>query len=285
MDRRVLRSFPLLLLLFALNAGPAAAQTRIEENDPTVVYSGNWYSNGSSANSGSRAALTNTNGARATITFNGTGITWFGMKDGWAGLANVYLDGTMTVVDTYGPGAYQQPLFMARGLAAGPHTLSIEVTHERGSQTQGSWVWIDYFVVDNGAPVQGGVTAMGRIEENHPALLFTGRWYSNASGVHNEGRAALAMDATASVTVAFDGTGISWVGYRDEWSGMARVFIDGALRTTIDSYLSPPRARMTLYTINNLSAGAHTLRIEATGTRNESSRGSWIWIDSFDIVP
>jgi hypothetical protein len=285
MDRPVLRAFPLLLLLFALNASPASAQVRIEENDPTVVYSGNWYSNASAANSGGRSALTNTNGARATITFNGTGITWFGMKDGWAGLANVYLDGTMTVVDTYGTGGYQQPMFMARGLAPGPHTLSIEVTHERGSQTQGSWVWIDYFVIDNGAPVQGGVTAMGRIEENHAALLFTGRWYSNTSPVHNEGRAALAMDPTSSVTVGFDGTGISWVGYRDEWSGMARVFIDGVLKTTIDAYLSPPKSRMTLYTINNLPAGAHTLRIEATGTRNESSRGSWIWVDSFDITP
>jgi hypothetical protein len=288
MSRPVIRSFLLLLLLFALHVTPALAQsegpTRVEENDPTVVYSGNWYSNGSSAHSGNRAALTNTNGARATITFNGTGITWMGMKDGWAGLANVYLDGTMTVVDTFGTGGYQQPMFMARGLAAGPHTLSIEVTHERGSQTQGSWVWIDYFLIDNGSPVPGGVTATGRVEESHAALLYSGRWYSNASAAHSSGRAALAMDAVSSVTVAFDGTGIAWIGYRDEWSGIARVFVDGVLKTTIDAYLAPARARATLYTIDALPAGAHTLRIEATGTRNESSRGSWMWVDSFDIT-
>ena len=288
MSRPVIRLFLLFIVVSALNVTAAAAQgggpTRVEENDPTVVYSGNWYANGSTAHSGSRAALTNTNGARVTITFNGTGITWYGMKDGWAGLANVYLDGTMTVVDTFGTGGYQQPMFMARGLAAGPHTLSIEVTHERGSQTQGSWVWIDYFQIDNGSPVQGGVSATGRVEESHAALLYSGRWYSNASAVHSGARAALAMDATSSVTVAFDGTGIAWIGYRDEWAGMARIFIDGVLKTTVDTYLAPARARATLYSIGALPPGAHTLRIEATGTRNESSRGSWIWLDSFDIV-
>lgn len=288
MLRPVFHAFLPLFLVFAFHVSPARAQgdasTRVEENDPTVVYGGNWYSNGSTSHSGSRAALTNTNGARVTITFTGTGITWMGMKDGWAGLANVYLDGTMTVVDTYGSGGYQQPMFMARGLAAGPHTLSIEVTHERGSQTQGSWVWIDYFLIHNGSPVPGGVTATGRVEESHPALLFSGRWYSNASGVHSGERAALAMDGSSSVTVAFDGSGITWIGYRDEWSGIARVFVDGVLKTTIDAYLAPSKARATLYTIDALPAGAHTLRIEATGTRNESSRGSWIWLDSFDIV-
>lgn len=286
MSRQVLSSFLFLPLLVVLQVSAALAQgTRVEHNDPTVVYSGNWYTNSSVAHSGGLAALTNTRGARATITFIGTGITWFGMKDGWSGLANLYLDGTMTVVDTYGAdNAYQQPIFMARGLAPGAHTLSIEVTHERDTQTQGSWVWIDYFVIENGSPVPGGVTATGRIEENHPALLFSGRWFSNVSAVHSGGRAALAMDAGSSVTVGFDGTGIALVGYRDEWSGMARIFVDGVMKTTIDTYLAPSRAKATLYTIGALPAGAHTLRIEITGTRNESSRGSWIWLDSFDIM-
>ena len=30
--------------------------------------------------------------------------------------------------------------------------------------------------------------------------------------------------------------------------------------------------------------GTHSMTIEATGTRNESSKGSWIWLDSFDVV-
>jgi hypothetical protein len=272
--------------LFALNVSSAIAQvTRVEQNDPSITYSGNWYTNSSSAHSGGLAALTNARGARATITFTGTGITWLGVMDGWAGLANVYLDGRMTVVDTFGSGGYQQPLYIARGLTSGTHTLSIEVTHERDANTQGSWVWIDAFNIENGSTVPGGVRAgTGRVEENHPALVFAGRWFSSDSAAHSGGRAALAMDAGSRVSISFEGTGISWVGYRDEWSGIGRVFVDGEIKTTIDAYLAPARPRTVLYTIGALPPGTHTLTIEATGTRNESSKGSWIWLDAFDVA-
>ena len=36
--------------------------------------------------------------------------------------------------------------------------------------------------------------------------------------------------------------------------------------------------------LKNESAAAHTFTIEATGTRNESSKGSWVWLDSFDVL-
>jgi hypothetical protein len=286
---RVITAFRAVLFIAALVAmgRPAAAQNiaRIEQDNPSIVYSGNWYSNTSNAHSQGLAALTNTRGARATLTFTGTGIAWLGVKDGWSGLANVYLDGRMQVVDTFGSGGYQQALFAAGGLSSGPHTLSIEVTHERNDRTQGSWVWIDAFLIENGEPVPGGVTAtIGRVEENHPALVYSGRWFANAGTAHSRGAVALAMDAGARVTVAFEGTGIRWIGYRDEWSGVARIFVDGDLKSTVDAYLAPSHAQATLYQLDGLAPGPHTLAIEATGTRNESAKGSWIWVDSFDVV-
>jgi len=56
-------------------------------------------------------------------------------------------------------------------------------------------------------------------------------------------------------------------------------FTEGASRTGF-SYI----AQTTLYTITNLASGAHTLTVEVTGAHNESSKGSWIWVDAFDIV-
>lgn len=136
--------------------------------------------------------------------------------DGWAGLATVYLDGAMTVVNTYREvGDYQHSIYTARGLSSGPHTFSIEVTHERGEGTDGSWVWIDAFDIENGAGIPGGITApAGRIEENHPALVFIGRWYANANPAHSQGNAVLAMDAGSRATITFNGTGVSRVGAR-----------------------------------------------------------------------
>src|SRR5687767_5242409 len=119
--------FLLLLTTFAIS--PALAQggpvTRVEQDDPSVTYSGNWYSNTGDNHSGGTAALTNTRGARATVTFTGTAIRWIGVVDPWSGLATVSIDGTMTVLDTYADtSGHQRVLYAATGLAAGPHTLS-----------------------------------------------------------------------------------------------------------------------------------------------------------------
>ena len=80
-------------------------------------------------------------GARVTLTFIGTAITWIGIKDAWSGLATLHLDGDMATIDSVSATAQQQhALFSATGLRRGPHTLSIEITHERGPGTEGSWV-------------------------------------------------------------------------------------------------------------------------------------------------
>ena len=263
-----------------------SAGTRIEETDKSITYTGNWYTNASTPNSGGGAALTNAIGATAVVTFTGTGITWIGVLDPWAGMATVYLDGTKNTVDTYGTTTlYQQTLFRVSGLAKGPHTLSIEVTHMRDANGLGSWVWIDGFDVENGAGVAGGVAATtGRVEQNNAALTYTGAWFPNISVQHSGGNALLATDAGSRATINFNGTGITWIAYRDEWSGIARVYADGILKATIDTYLTPSQAQTGLYAINGLASGTHTLTIEATGTRNPASGGSWIWVDAFDVV-
>jgi hypothetical protein len=274
-----------VFIAFTLTSARAQSITRIEQNDPSVTYSGNWYTNTSTANTGGLAALTNTRGARASLTFTGTGINWLGVSDGWGGLATVYVDGVMTLVNTYGnESRYQRSIFSARGLANGPHTISIEVMHERGAGTEGSWVWIDAFEIEGGKPIPGGITApAGRVEDTDPSLVFSGRWYSKMDSQHSGGRAVLAMDPGFRVDLHFNGTGVSWIGYRDEWSGLARVYVDGEPKTTIDNYRSPAEARGVLYHIEGLSPGAHSLTIEVTGTRSASAKASWIWIDAFDV--
>ena len=277
----------LLVLTFSATTGRAQSNTRIEQNDPSVTYTGNWYANSSAANSGGLAALTNTRGARVSLAFTGTGINWIGASDRWAGLATVYVDGVMTVVNTYtSESVPQRVLFAAHGLGDGPHTISIEVMHERGPATEGSWVWIDAFEIEGGAPIPGGITAStGRIEDHNPSIAFSGRWYTNSNAVHSGGTAVLAMDPGFRLSLDFRGTGISWIGYRDEWSGLARVYVDGEAKTTIDCYQSAAAAQAVLYNVSGLAAGPHSLTIEVTGTRNANAKGAWIWVDALDVMP
>jgi hypothetical protein len=283
---RVVRIFLLLVAAAGVCPSSSFAQTRIEQNDPAIVYSGNWYTNDGAANTGGHAVLTNTRGARASITFNGTGISWIGVADAYAGLATVYLDGSMQVINTYNPiSQYQRVLFSASSLAPGVHTFSIEITHERGPGTDGSWVWIDAFDIV-GTAVAGGVTAgTGRIEQNNPAMTYLGHWYANNNSNLSGGAAALATDAGSRASLSFTGSGVSWITYQDQWSGVARVYVDGELKMTTDNYASPARAGISAYNIGGLAPGTHTITIEATGSRNSSAQGSWVWVDAFDVVP
>jgi hypothetical protein len=93
------------------------------------------------------------------------------------------------------------------------------------------------------------------------------------------------MDTGARATVTFTGTGAKWIGYRDQWSGIARVYVDGVLQATIDTYASPSQGQAVLYTAAGLTGGVHSLTIEVAGAHGAMSGGSWVWVDAFDITP
>jgi hypothetical protein len=259
--------------------------TQIVQTDPSIVYTGVWYNDYETPNIGGSATLTNDKGATATLSFTGTGITWIGVLDQYSGIAQVYLDGTPNIVDTYGPNTlYQQPLFSVHGLAAGPHTLSIQVLHQRDGETQGSWIWINAFNIENGSGIVGGLSATaGRVEQNNPAVTYSGNWYLNTNPAMSGGTAVLALDPGSAATISFIGTGINWIAYRDQWSGIANIYVDGKLTATVDAYSAANLAQTVGYSVTGLNSGAHTLTIAVTGTHSASSGGSWIWVDAFDV--
>jgi hypothetical protein len=81
--------------------------------------------------SGETAMFSTMAGARATLTFTGTSVTWIGDRSLETGIAQVSLDGGLPVdVDTFANvlGTSQAPIFSQRGLTPGTHTLTIKVT-------------------------------------------------------------------------------------------------------------------------------------------------------------
>ena len=98
------------------------------------------------------------------------------------------------------------------------------------------------------------------------------------------GSAKLSMTTGSRATFSFTGTSVSWIGYRDQWSGIANVYIDGVLKGSVDMYVSPKQAQAVAYSISGLSWGTHSIVVEATGTKRSNALGSWIWVDAFDYV-
>ena len=93
------------------------------------------------------------------------------------------------------------------------------------------------------------------------------------------------MDAGSTATVKFSGRGVSWIGYRDAWSGIANVYVDGVPKGSIDTYAAADTPQATVYNIAGLSNGQHTLTIQVTGTHWAASAASWVWVDAFAVTP
>lgn len=282
--------FLLLLAMTAVTAASARAQTNVthyEQDDPRITYTGTWYPNSNSLNSGGSSTLANLKGSQAVVTFNGTGINWLGTSDPFSGYCYVYLDGVPSQVDT-GNGTntlYRQSLFSAHNLTPGMHTLTIEITHSHDEVTDQSWIWVDAFEVDNGTLVSpGAIATAGLVEQTSPAVWYGGHWFQNMSAQNSGGSVNSAVDSGAWVQLSFNGTGVDWIGYRDEWSGMAQVYVDGTLQSTVDTYSTPSQTQTKVYSVAGLAAGTHTLKIVVMGTQDASSAGPWVWVDAFRVT-
>jgi hypothetical protein len=278
--------------------------TRTEQESSSVSFSGNWYDDSLAPFSGGSAREAMDPGASATFTFTGSAVRWIGYRDEWSGIATVYLDGQLqATVDTYAtPSQAQTIVWSATALGAGSHTLTIKATGTHDASSLGSWIWVDAFDVDTiaaagtssavtastaAATTTGGPAAntVTRIEQDNSAVSHAGNWFVKNLATASAGSAWMAMDAGSTVTLSFTGTAVSWIGYQDAWSGIAKVSVDGSAVGQVDTYSATDKAKSAVYTLTGLSQGNHELTIEVTGTKDGSSAGSWVWVDAFDVTP
>jgi hypothetical protein len=263
---------------------PPSGWTRLEQNDSSIAYSGEWYPNSNPNESGGTAVLALS--GSATFSFSGTGARWIGFSDPWSGIASVYVDGSLqAAVDTYSAGSeYQAIQYTVSGLAPGNHTLKIEATGQRNGQALASWIWIDAVEFMSGSGGDGGppIVSWTRIEQNSSSVDYSGEWHVNSNPNESGGNALLALSGSA--LLHFSGTGARWIGFSDPWAGIAHVYVDRELKGPVDTYAASDTYQAVQYAITGLAPGEHTLTIEATGEQNSAAQAAWIWIDAFEYT-
>ena len=263
------------------NGVPPSAQQRIEESAPAVSFTPGWQASGGGwfAWSGGAAAETALPGARATLNFSGTSVTWIGYRSGRSGIARVYLDGVQLAdVDLFArTDEVRAPILTLNGLAPGAHSLVIEATGLRNAEAVQSLVQVDAF--DLPAP------AVSHLQETDPDLAISGTWAAETSGIAwSAGNAGVSGIAGARATLTFRGTAIAWRGYRGPDAGIARVYLDGAFAAEVDLYAPTHYVQDVVYAASGLADGTHTLAVEATGLRHPSSSAARVVVDAFDVT-
>jgi hypothetical protein len=128
---------------------PTSTTTRVQDGSSKIAYSGSWYLRTSRAYSGGTARNANASTAKATFTFNGTGVRWIGRRAANGGYAYVYVDGVYKgKIDCYASSAKSKVgLYTITGLPAGSHKIEIRVRHEKRAASSNFWVWLDAFDV------------------------------------------------------------------------------------------------------------------------------------------
>ena len=269
------------------NAPPSpTAVKRYEETDPSVSFSAGWVQDtGGFAWSGGGAMDSVMAGAQATFTFTGTSVAWIGARGPEEGIARVSIDGVfVSEVDMYAR-SYEVhvPVFVARGLGSGSHTLTIEVTglkNRNDSEAIASGpiaaVVVDAFDV----PPQ----AASQLQDTDPDLSYTAGWTPGDINKSWSGQyATVSSTPGAQATLRFNGTSIGWIGYRGPEAGIARVFLDGSFAGELDLYQSQASVQPIVYASPPLADGDHTLTIEATGNRNPASSDARVVVDAFEV--
>jgi hypothetical protein len=104
------------------------------------------------------------------------------------------------------------------------------------------------------------------VQEGQSRVHYTGRWINVFHPSYAGGRARAAGKAAATAKMAFDGTGIAWVGPVGPTRGKARVYIDGKLVKTVNTYATSYRATNVLFKTSFATMGRHAITIQVLGT-------------------
>jgi hypothetical protein len=136
------------------------------------------------------------------------------------------------------------------------------------------------------SPAFGAAPATGatRYQETSATLVYAGSWSVVNSSSYSGGHETYASRSTGSVTVKFNGTSLTWLSTTCSYCGTAKVTLDGLTPVLVDLYSAARINQKAVYTTGTLSAGNHTVTIQATGQRNARSRGTLVYVDAFDVM-
>jgi hypothetical protein len=125
---------------------PGHVVERIELSDPRWKFQGSWQK----ASSDRPEMKSNTGGAGAAVTFEGTGAMLVGRLDTDGGLADLYLDGKrMAVVDGYNDDGNRtgEGYWGEFDMPQGRHTLRVVVKGQPYPGSKGAWIYLEDLVV------------------------------------------------------------------------------------------------------------------------------------------
>lgn len=228
-------------------------------------------------------SFSNHKGESATFPFEGTGISYIASRESNRGIAEIFLDGvSQGRFDLYSPEILrQQTIFEAKGLPEGKHTLRVVVTGDKNPKATDRHMDLDALVVWGRLSNR----AEQKVDDQDNDLLHysSSGWQQVAFGGQNAYKDTISFSRRKGdfCEFKFEGNSISYIACTEPNRGIAEIFIDGISYGEFDCYAPTMLRQQTVFTIDNLSEGEHTIRVEVTGKKNPAATDCYIDIDAF----
>ncbi len=114
-------------------------------------------------------------------------------------------------------------------------------------------------------------------QESSRKITYRGKWASVRYASYLGGKAKAARAGNAKATLKFRGAAVAWVGPVGPTRGKAKVYIDGKLVKTVNTWASKFRPGRVLFQKSWTTTGAHSISIVTLGTRRHPT----VAIDAF----
>ncbi|MBM7566968.1 sugar-binding protein [Paenibacillus sacheonensis] len=284
---------------------PATGHTLVDKN--AVPNSGQWTANTSQSafaftgtgwwSDGWSWMYDNVANANEAVQFNFTGnsIKLYLTKHAQGGKANIYVDGTLkTTVDTANATWIESAnAYELTGLTQGAHSIKVEVA---GKSISGdAYVLIKAFDYGSEQSNPDPGTDPDKIVVNASSNPHSGAWTTNAAepeftfngaGWWSDGWSWMydnVDNADESVDFHFTGTTIALYMTKQSQGGIVKVYIDGLLESTVDTYNAAWVDSANVFEETGLPAGAHTLTVKVSG--KSISGSAYALIKAFEYTP
>jgi len=131
-------------------------------------------------------------------------------------------------------------------------------------------------------PMHGRITKI--VGSVSPEMKYSGSWSDRPNPASYEGKIKESSTPNSSVEFSFEGAAVYWRAVHSPQSGRADIYLDGALRKTVDCY--SPRStsyEQFLYVNTALAPNAkHTIKVIVTGKKNPKSAGTTVGHIAFE---
>ncbi|KAH7874559.1 uncharacterized protein C8R40DRAFT_1106945 [Lentinula edodes] len=262
----------------------ASFNLTVEDSSPLISYSpaGAWSDSPAndtllSSYSGSSYHITSTQGATATITFTGIGITIFGGHRQNYGTYQISVDGQTVVASesSAGQDVFQQVLGTVSGLSNEKHTAVV-------TSSSASSIDIDYVNVQTQIGETGSQLTKSTVDDSDPSFIYTpaSEWSVNDQNYFMNDTLHYTSSAGASASVTFSGEAVALYGTVSQDHADIQLSLDGQNVTFgagANGFASTLHSQILLYYAQGLGSNQHSLVVAADP---QSGTGPFIDVDA-----